>query len=68
MTIGTARHFSAIATTAQYLGSMPSRRLLKFALGWSITLSGTGILANDVSATIALFLRGVAGVIIKAMV
>jgi hypothetical protein len=68
MATGTTRHFSAIAMTARYLGAVPSRRLLKLTLGWSITLSGTGILANDVSATIAPFLRGVAGAILKAMV
>lgn len=68
MATGTARHFSAIATTAQYLGAMRSIRLLRFTLGWSITLCGTCVLMNDVSATIAPFLRGVAGAIAKAMV
>jgi hypothetical protein len=67
MATGTARHFSVIATTARNLCAMPSTRLLKLTLGWSITLCGTGILVNDVSATIAPFLRGVAGAIIKAM-
>jgi hypothetical protein len=68
MATGTVRRFSAIATTARYLGALPSARLLKLTLGLSITLCGTGILVNDVSATIAPFLRGVAGAIIKAMV
>lgn len=67
MATGTARHFNVIALTARYLGAMPSMRLLKFSLGWSITLCGTCILINDVSATIAPLLHGVAGAIIKAI-
>lgn len=68
MATGTARRVSAIATTARYLGALPSTRLLRLTLGLSITLCGTVILVNDVSATIAPFLRGVADAIIRAIV
>jgi hypothetical protein len=61
------RHVNAIAMTARYLSAMPSTRLFKFTLGWSIMLCGTCILMNAVSATIAPFLHGVAGAIIKAI-
>jgi hypothetical protein len=68
MAAGTGRHFGAIAMTVRRLGAMSSTRLLKVTLGWSIALCGISILMNAVSATIAPFLHGVAGAIMKAIV
>ncbi|MBB5417802.1 hypothetical protein QF000_003590 [Paraburkholderia atlantica] len=67
MATETGRHFDAIAMTVRHLGAIPSKRLLKIALGWSITLWGMSILMNDARAAIAPFLHGVAGAIMKTI-
>jgi len=67
MATGTGRHVGVVAMTVRHLGAMPSTRRVKVALGWSITLCGMAILMNDAGATIAPFVHGVAGAIIKAI-
>ncbi|CAB3741153.1 hypothetical protein LMG24238_06724 [Paraburkholderia sediminicola] len=67
MVTGTGRHFGVVTMTVRHLGAMPSTRLFRVTVGWSITLCGMSILMNDVSATIAPFLHSVAGAIIKAI-
>ena len=67
MATGTGRHVGVIAMTVRHLGAMPSTRLARVTLGGSITLCGMVILMNDVGTTIAPFLHGVAGAIIKAI-
>ncbi|WP_321916265.1 MULTISPECIES: hypothetical protein [unclassified Paraburkholderia] len=63
----TSRHFGATATTVRHVGAMPTMRVLKVTLGWSITLCGLSVLLCDVSATTAALMHGVASAILKAI-
>ena len=67
MGIGAAPRFNAVATTARYLGTMSSVRLLKLASGGTITLCGTLIIVSDMGTAAAPLLRGIFGAISSAV-
>ena len=63
----TTPRFIAIALTAQHLAAMPSTRLLKFTLGWTITLYGMFLLMVDLGAAATPLLHDVAAAIGRAI-
>ena len=67
MAIDTSRHFGATATTVRHAGAMPTMRVLKLTLGWSITACGLLLLLCDMSTTTAALLHGVVSAILKAI-
>jgi len=67
MDIGAAPRFNAVAMAARYLGARSSIRLLKLALGCTITLCGALIIVSDLGSAAAPLLRGIFGAISGAM-
>ncbi|MCW5285596.1 hypothetical protein [Verminephrobacter eiseniae] len=58
---------AALAATVRHLGAMSLIRLLKFASGWTITLSGVFIMMIDAGALTVQWLRRVFSAISGAM-
>jgi hypothetical protein len=67
MAMKLASHDNSLAPKVRRAGAMSASRLLKFTLGWSITLCGAVLLITDVSATTTPLLHSLADAIRRAI-